>query len=134
MLDEIRFSERGDRLTAFEVRLLVTAATPATSQWLCLAHRLVSMLGPEAGATAFAEVLDEFGTEKIHVPARRHFFVGLWRRERDALIRDMACRDDWTHSDIARLVGVSPRYVRKLCGKRDPGGRQFQPGPVEPRP
>lgn len=123
MIDGIEFSARGSRLTRFERQLLT--CTRSRAAWVQVAQRLVVALGPDAGAQAFALVLDELGGERVYVPERRAFFVGLWRDDRDAMILDLASRGPgaWSKTDIANALGVSRQYVGKVLA-RHPRGPQ----------
>lgn len=120
MIDEIRFSDRGQGVTDFELRLI--AQSRSDSAWLHVARRLMSDLGVEQGARALVLVLDELSGEKVHVTPRRSFFERLWAIERDALIQDLVTRQDWSHSDISRHLGVSRQYVSRIAGRRQPRG------------
>lgn len=111
-MDEIQFSEPGDGLTDFEQRLL--RECPGEGLIEGLGRRLVQELGEETGAAAFATVLDELATMKVHIPRRRHFFAGLWRRERDELVLSLSTRPDWTARDIADALGISTFAVYKV--------------------
>lgn len=75
------FSAKGEGCTAFE-RALVAESCPAgdaAAVWLGLMRRV--------GVDAILAVMDEFGTEKVHVPTRSAFFGTLWREHRDNEIR-----------------------------------------------
>ncbi len=113
MIDDIEFSDRGERPTAFEVRLL-QAEIPETD-WNCAVRRLVMELGPAVAANVLALLMDEVGAEKIHIPPRRAFFESLWRAQRDELILSLLSRPDWRQADIARALHVSPDVVRKVA-------------------
>lgn len=129
MIEGIEFSDRGDALTEFEVKLLSTAKSD--SPWVCVAQRLFRELGATAGSAALAVILDELGGEKVYVTPRRSFFERLWGIERDALICVLAIRrDDWNFAEIARHLGVSREYVRKVvAGKTQPAGPTAPPAP-----
>ncbi|RRN78560.1 hypothetical protein EIM50_13805 [Pseudoxanthomonas sp. SGD-10] len=122
MIEGIRFSDRGDQPTDFEIRLLAQASSD--SQWITIGQRLMRELGPTAGARALAIVLDELGGEKVCVTTRRRFFEALWRDQRDELIRDLARRDGWTYRDIADALGVTYRLVRAVARGCHARGRQ----------
>jgi len=124
VIDGIRFSERGDQPTDFEIRLLEQA--DGESAWIVIGQRLIRELGPTAGARALAVVLDEVGGEKLCVTPRRRFFEALWREQRDALVRDLASREDWTYRDIAEALGLTHRLVRAIARGCHARGRQWQ--------
>lgn len=124
MIDGIRFSDRGDAPTDFEVRLL--QQTQAEAAWVVTGQRLMAELGAAAGARALAIVLDELGGEKLCVTPRRRFFEALWREQRDALVRDLATRGDWTYRDIAEALGLTHRLVRAIARGCHAQGRQWQ--------
>ncbi|GEM_PF-1112719 len=126
MIDGIQFSDRGDAPTEFEVRLL--QQTQGDTAWLVTGQRLMAELGAAAGARALAIVLDELGGEKLRVTQRRRFFEALWREQRDALVRDLATRGDWTYRDIAEALGLSHRLVRAIAGGCHGPGRQWHGG------
>lgn len=118
MIEGIEFSEKGAQPSDFERKLL--AESRSESPWLSVARRLVRDLGADVGALALVAVLDEVGGEKLHVSTRRHFFESLWRIERDKLIRDLSTRPDWNQADIARALGLSREYVRRVIEKTPP--------------
>ena len=118
MIEGIEFSDKGERPSDFEKRLLTESRSE--SPWLCVARRLMQDLGPEIGPIALVAVLDEVGGEKLHISTRRHFFESLWRIERDKLIRDLSTRPDWNQADIARALGLSREYVRRVIEKTPP--------------
>ncbi len=121
----IRFSRRGDRVTDFE-RLLVSecdviALTDIRAVWLSIARRI--------GIDQLAIVLDELGTEKVHVPSRENFFGMLWQRQRDAeIVRRLGNGEP--AADIARDYGMSVRVVRHV-GQRSRQDDAARPGMVE---
>lgn len=106
----IRFSRRGERVTDFE-RLLVSgcdviALTDIRAVWLSIARRI--------GVEQLAIVLDELGTEKVHVPSRENFFGALWQRQRDAdIVRRLAGGEP--PATLAREYGMSVRMVRHVA-------------------
>lgn len=107
-------SRRGERVTAHERQLveLVDAGTldVSAAQWLSIAQRI--------GIDNLAVVLDEFAGEKIHVPAREHFFATLRRTLRTAsIIRDL--NRGISAKDVAVAYGVSVRHVRRLRTRAD---------------
>lgn len=119
MIDEIRFSDAGERATEFE-RRLVAQAGAAENEWLDLARRMMAVVGEDAGLRAFLVLLDEMGGGEVSVCKRGKFFQRLWTAERDALIVNMATResDPWSQAEIARLLGVSAPYVHKVLRRK----------------
>lgn len=96
-----KFSRRGERVTDFE-RTLIAECDDSRSAFLDLARRI--------GIDALVVVLDEFASEKIHVPTRESFFAGLYRRLRDEeILRRLA---NGEHADdIADDIGCSRSTV-----------------------
>lgn len=124
-MDEIQFSDPGNGLTDFEKRLL--RECPGDGLIDGLGRRLLQELGEETGGVAFAAVLDELATLKVHIPRRGHFFTNLWRQERNELVLSLSTRPDWTPQDIAAALGISLPMVYKIrrnagldsAGRRD---------------
>lgn len=121
MIDGVEYSRRGAKPTAFEVRLVQQGKVE--SGWMCVARRLIQLLGPEQGTNALLAVLDEIQGEKLHAPCRREFIDRLWRAERDALIRDLHGRDDWSTKAIAELFDLSPSRVETIVFSGRPAKR-----------
>lgn len=96
-----KFSQRGERVTDFE-RMLIAECADSRSVFLDLARRI--------GIDALVVVLDEFATEKIHIPTREWFFESLYRPRRDdEILRRLANGE--SADDIARVLGISRRTV-----------------------
>jgi transcriptional regulator of acetoin/glycerol metabolism len=116
VIDEIQFSDMGKPVTVFEQRLLATVRD--RSPVGALAMRLLRELGPQAGATALAVVLDELGPGRVYVPPRGEYFRRLWAEERDQLIDSLAARPDWTIGEIAKSLGVNRSTVWRVLNRR----------------
>lgn len=105
-----KFSGRGERVTDFE-RALIAECDDSRSVFLDLAKRI--------GIDALVVVLDEFATEKIHIPTRESFFGGLYKHLRDDdILRRLANGE--SHPQIIRELGVSRRTIFRVqrAGRR----------------
>ena len=114
-----KFSRRGQPPTEYELRLLQNAASD--SVWLDIARKLMAEHGVEAGARALLTLLDDLGTEKVHVPCREMLFRSLHRPERDRRALELLEKGEQSVSEIAAQAGLSKsglRYVAQRSGRR----------------
>lgn len=103
------FSHRGEPVTSFE-RDLVASCSDARSPFFGLARRI--------GVDALVIVLDEFASEKVHIPTREFFFAALYRVQRDAdIVRRLA--DGETVDQVASLHGVHRNTIRNVARHTD---------------
>lgn len=108
-MTQAKFSGRGDTCTPFE-QALVDHNELDDSVWTTIAKRI--------GATNLAVVLDELGSEKIHVPTREDFFQRLYRPLRDAEIQYLADVVGLNQPEIAARLEVSQGLVSKALSRR----------------
>lgn len=113
-----RFSRRGEPPTAYEIELL--AAASSDNVWAQLAQLI--------GAKALLVVLDELGSEKIHIPTRAGLMQRLHTPLRDERIRAHRAngRDP---AEIAALEGVTVWTVYKALGSVGSDGTRVQSEP-----
>lgn len=114
----------GDAATAIETDLIAQSApsrivTPS-DQLLAVGHRVAETLhsagaSPEvsrlAAATAVVAVLDELGGGRVHLPARRGFFLRLLVPALPSIVPHL--RNALPAAEIARLLGVSRSTVER---------------------
>lgn len=104
-----QFSERGLPVTAFERALVAQAdtarLTDASGQWVLLAQKV--------GLEAIVAIMDEFGTEKIHVPTRQQFIQALYRPVRNAQIQALAA-GGMPAGEIAQRMGMCRQMVHNI--------------------
>ncbi|HPG93681.1 MAG TPA: hypothetical protein PLR28_03895 [Dokdonella sp.] len=104
------FSSKGCPITAFERSLLVRGC--GESDWVAVWVELMQRIGVEP----IVAIMDEFGSEKIHVPTRESFFGALWRAMRDAEVRRRLAAGD-SASVIAHDFGLSRALVYVIKNK-----------------
>jgi len=102
------FSHRGEPVTVFEMRLVSEAAInprpEKTSElWIAIAKRI--------GIDNLAIILDELGTEKVHVPSREEFFAALYRPLRNRQIVDMRQATGASLREIGKSFGLTHKAV-----------------------
>lgn len=105
------FSRRGCPITQLERALLASAddmQEGVEAGWVALMQRI--------GVDPIIALMDEFGSEKIHVPTRQSFFAALWRARRDAeVVRRLAMKERVV--SIASDFGIS-RALVYVIGKK----------------
>ena len=111
----MNFSRRGQPVTIFEAQMVAEAVISKpdkdSSRWVLLAQKI--------GVDNLMIVLDELGTEKIHVPSREHFFQALYRPLRNRQIRDMRVRTGESLRAIGSRFQVSPDTVQAALAEAD---------------
>lgn len=110
-MDDLKFSRPGEPPTAFEIALLRDAAGDAP--WLCVAHRLMELLGDQLGAEVMMAVLDELHGEKVSTPSRTSLMRKLARPKIIHTILDLKGREVCDR-EIGRIIGVSRQAVGRV--------------------
>lgn len=106
------FSRRGEKCTDLERALAERTDAPAWMQsWIALVQRI--------GIDAVVAVMDEFGSERVHVPTRASFFASLWRESRDAEIVRRVVVNRELIALVAGDYGLTVRAVQLIRKRAD---------------